>query len=204
MNNREKYVKASSIIKPYADFASKVLKEAEKMDQGNRTIAHIGIRKRKPLVAVAATLVLAFALTAVTYATDLGGFKKTVDSWLYGETTKVQVEQVSKYEYLLTYPDGSTRGTGGIVMDGDKERPATPEEIIEKINNEIEVEKNKEGRIILYYHDHVSDITDKIDDQGIAKVKFKDGILATYLTVKWNGDGSYVTATGHFGYDEIE
>lgn len=204
MNNREKYVKASSIIEPSADFASKVLKEAEKMNQENRKITHVGARKRRPLVAVAAALVLVFAFTAVSYATDLGGFKKTVDSWLYGETTKVQVEQVGEYEYILTYPDGTTRGTGGVVMDGDKERPATPEEIIEKINNEIEVEKNKEGRVILYYHDHASDITDKIDDHGIAKVKFDDGVLSTYITIKWNGDGSYVTDIGHFGYDEIE
>ena len=32
-------------------------------------------------MAVAAALVLVFAFTAVSYATDLGGFKKTVDSW---------------------------------------------------------------------------------------------------------------------------
>ena len=31
MNNRDKYIKASSIIEPSADFASRVLKEAEKM-----------------------------------------------------------------------------------------------------------------------------------------------------------------------------
>ena len=44
MNNREKYVKTSSIIEPSADFASKVLKEAEKMNQKNRKITHVGAR----------------------------------------------------------------------------------------------------------------------------------------------------------------
>jgi hypothetical protein len=205
MNNREKYIKASSMIEPSADFASRVLKEAEKMNtQETRTFKpiHFGAKRLMP---IAASLILVFTLTVGAYAADIGGFKATVDSWLYGEATQIQVEQVGEYEYQITYPDGSVRGTGGAVDDGEGGmRAETPEEVIERINNEIAVEKNDEGRVILYFHDHVVDITDKIDENGIAKVDFKDGLLSTYITIKWNGDGSYVTNTGHFGYGSIE
>ena len=205
MNNREKYIKASSMIEPSADFASRVLKEAEKMNtQDTRRFKqiHFGAKRLMP---IAASLILVFTLTVGAYAADFGGFKSTVESWLYGEATQIQVEQVGEYEYQITYPDGSVRGTGGAVDDGKGGmRAATPEEIIEHINDEIIVEENDEGRVILYYHDHAEDITDKIDEEGIAKVDFKDGVLSTYITIKWNGDGSYVTNTGHFDYGNIE
>ena len=205
MNNREKYIKASSMIEPSADFASRVLKEAEKMNtQETRTFKpiHFGAKRLMP---IAASLILVFTLTVGAYAADIGGFKATVDSWLYGEATQIQVEQVGEYEYQITYPDGSVRGTGGVVDDEEGGmRAETPEEVIERINNEIAVEKNDEDRVILYFHDHVVDITDKIDENGIAMVDFKDGVLSTYITIKWNGDGSYVTNTGHFGYGNIE
>lgn len=205
MNNREKYIKASSMIEPSADFASRVLKEAEKMNtQDTRRFKqiHFGAKRLMP---IAASLILVFTLTVGAYAADIGGFKATVDSWLYGEATQIQVEQVGEYEYQITYPDGSVRGTGGVVYDEEGGmRAETPEEVIERINNEIAVEKNDEDRVILYFHDHVVDITDKIDENGIAMVDFKDGVLSTYITIKWNGDGSYVTNTGHFGYGNIE
>jgi len=205
MNNRERYIKASSVIEPSADFASKVLKEAEKKDTKDcRTYKPMRTKKRG-LVTIAAAFVMVLSLTVGAYAADLGGFKGTVDSWLYGEATKIKVEQVSEYEYEITYPDGSIRGTGGAVDDGKGGmRAATTEEVIEDINNEIVVEKNDKDRIMLYYHDHAVDITDKIDEKGIAKVRFKDGVLSTYITVKWNGDGDYVTDTGYFGYESIE
>lgn len=205
MNNREKYINASSIIEPSADFASRVMKEAERMDNKEyKVFKHRRTRKRG-LIAVAASFVMVLSLTVGAYAADLGGFKGTVDSWLYGEATKIKVQQVGKYEYEITYPDGSVRGTGGAADDGKGGmRPATSEEVIERINNEIAVEKNDKDRIMLYYHDHAVDITDKIDENGIAKVHFKDGVFSSYITVKWNGDGSYVTDTGHFGYESIE
>ena len=204
MNNREKYIKASCVIEPSADFASKVLKEAEKMNtQETRTFKPIRYGARR-ITPIAASLILVFALTVGVYAADVGSFKAAVDSWLYGEATQIQVEKVGEYEYQITYPDGSVRGTGGAIDDGKGGmRVATPEEVIERINDEIAVEKNDEGRVILYFHDHVVDITDKIDENGIAKVNFKDGVLSTFITIKWNSDGSYVTDTGHFGYGSV-
>ena len=80
MNNREKYIKASSIIEPSADFASRVLKEAEKMSN-NKSKEYRPIHfKRRGLISVAAALVLVFALSAAAYASDIGGFKGTIDS----------------------------------------------------------------------------------------------------------------------------
>lgn len=206
MNNKERYQKAASFIKPSADFTQKVMQEAGSMKKNENITKMNTLRKwRKLSVSIAAALVLVFGLTAVSYAADIGGFQRTVNSWLYGETTQVQVEQVGEYEYLLTYPDGSTRGTGGVAFDANgKERPLTPEEVLDEINNSVEIEENEEERIILYYHDHVEDITDMIDENGIVKIKFEDGALPTYFTIQWNGDGSYSVATGHFGYEKID
>lgn len=205
MNNREKYINASSIIEPSADFALRVLKEAERMDNKEYRVFNPRRTRKRGIVAIAASFIMVLSLTVGAYAADLGGFRGTVDSWLYGRATKIKVEQVGKYEYEITYPDGSIRGTGGAVDDGKGGmRAATAEEVIERINDEIAVEENDEGRIILYYHDHAEDITDKIDENKIAKIQFKDGVLSTYITVRWNGDGSYVTDTGHFGYESIE
>ena len=96
MNNREKYINASSIIEPSADFASRVMKEAERMDNKEyKVFKHRRTRKRG-LIAVAASFVMVLSLTVGAYAADLGGFKGTVDSWLYGEATKIKVQQVGK------------------------------------------------------------------------------------------------------------
>ena len=204
MNNRDKYIKASSIIEPSADFASRVLREADKMSANEiREYRPFHFRKRR-LISIAATFALVFALSATAYATDLGGFKGTIDSWLYGKAVKAEVE-IKDGTYYIKYPDGSERSGGGVAMGTDgEEHPLTEEEILEDLNNEVEVEENDEGRIMFYYRDHAVDITDKIDENGIAKVHFKDGVLSSYITVKWNGDGSYVTDTGHFGYESIE
>ena len=205
MSNKERYKKATSFITPSADFTQKVLQEAGSM-KGNENIKKMNTRRqwRKSLLSIAAALVLIFCLTAVSYAADIGGFKTTVNSWLYGETTQVQIEQVGEYEYKLTYPDGSTRSTGGVAFDANgKERPLTPEEVLDEINNSVEIEENEEGRIILYYHDHVEDITDMIDENGIVKIMFEDGALPTYFTIRWEG-GGYSLAQGHFGYRELD
>ena len=205
MNNREKYIKASSIIEPSADFASRVLKEAEKMSNNkSKEYRHVHFRRRG-LVSIAAALVLVFALSAAAYASDIGGFKGTIDSWLYGKAVKVQVEQMEEGGVLLTYPDGSQRSTGGVAHEANGDmRPLTTEEILADLSNEIEVEENDKGRIMFYYRDHAVDITDQIDENGIVKLKFKDGVLPTYITLKWKGDGSYVADFGTFGYKEIE
>ena len=204
MNNREKYIKASSIIEPSADFASRVLKEAEKMSNNKREYRYVHFRRRG-LVSIAAALVLVFALSAAAYASDIGGFKGAIDSWLYGKAVKVQVEQIEEGGVLLTYPDRSQRSTGGVAHEANGDmRPLTTEEILEDLSNEIEVEEIDKGRIMFYYRDHAVDITDQIDENGIVKLRFKDGVLPTYITLKWKGDGGYVADFGTFGYKEIE
>ena len=83
MNNRDKYIKASSIVEPSADFASKVLKEADRMNpEERREYRHVRL-KRRSLISIAAACALVFALSAAAYASDLGGFKETIDTWLY-------------------------------------------------------------------------------------------------------------------------
>ena len=202
MNNRDKYIKASSIVEPSADFASKVLKEADRMNpEERREYRHVRLRRRS-LISIAAACALVFALSAAAYASDLGGFKETIDTWLYGKAVNVEIE-VNDGIYHIKYPDGGERSGGGVAMDDGEERPLTEEEILEELNNEIVVEDNDEGRIMLYYRDHAVDITEKMDANNIVKLKFKDGVLPTYITLKWNGDDGYDYVFGTFGYKEI-
>ena len=81
MTNHEKYRNASSIIKPSAEFATKVLKEAKKMESKNSVKRTPIFRGKRRLATLAASLALVFCLATVSYAMNFAGFKKNVDSW---------------------------------------------------------------------------------------------------------------------------
>ena len=193
MTDRENYKKAVSLIEPSADFADRVLREAERGMDMRRKRASVGRR----IMVVCAAAVLVLALAAVTYATDLGGIRQNVDTWLYGEPVKVDVEQTGEYEYTITYPDGTVRQSGGIAYEDGGERPLTVDEIIEEMNRSPELDFKEDGRVIFYYRDHVVDITEDFTDDGIAKVKFKDGVLPVTFKVTRDGEG-YSISQGLF------
>ena len=89
MTNHENYKNAVSSIEPSRDFAERVLKEAEKMDMHtNKANGNMSVRRRRsarPFAVICAAVVLILALAAVSYATDIAGFRQGVDTWLYGE-----------------------------------------------------------------------------------------------------------------------
>ncbi|MBR2559524.1 MAG: hypothetical protein IKG59_00835 [Firmicutes bacterium] len=193
MTNHENYKRAASSIEPSAGFADKVLKEAEKDMKTNRR------HGRRTFLVICAAVILVLALGAVSYATDIAGFRHNVDTWLYGEPVKVDIEQTGEYEYTITYPDGSQRQSGGIAYEKDGPRPLTADEILEEMNRSVELDIKEDGRAFLYYRDHVVDVTEDLADDGVAKVKFKDGALPMYVKLKVDGEG-YSVSTGHFGF----
>lgn len=195
MISRDDYKRAVSGMEPSAGFADRVLKEAEKDMNTNRRR-----RSGRPFLVICAAVVLVLALGAIAYATDIGGVRENVNTWLYGEPVQVDIEQTGEYEYTITYPDGYQRQSGGIAYEKDGPRPLTVDEIIEEMNHSVELDIKDDGRAMMYYRDHVFDVTEDLADDGVAKVKVKDGALPMYVTVKTEGDGGYSVSTGHFGF----
>ena len=196
MTNRDNYKRAVSKMEPSDGFTERVLKEAERnMD----TNANRRKRSLRPALVICAAVILVLALGAIAYATDLGGVRENVDTWLYGEPVQVDIEQTGEYEYTITYPDGYQRQSGGIAYEKDGPRPLTVDEIIEEMNHSVELDIKDDGRAMMYYRDHVFDVTEDLADDGVAKVKVKDGALPMYIKLTLDGEG-YSISTGHFGW----
>ncbi len=194
MNEHERYKKAFSRIRPSAQMD--VLDYVEERTMKNRKMV-------RRLATVCASLALIVVCGTGAYAANVGGIQHKMNVWLHGDMTKVTIEQVGDGHFEITYPDGTVRGTGGIAIGRDgKERGETLEEVEERLLNEPEVLQDEDGRINLYLRDHKIDITDQIDEKGYAQEKIKDGVLADYITVVWNGDGSYSMNTGHHGFGD--
>ena len=169
------------------------LREEKKMKKG-----HSGFRRS--LVGIVAAVVLVIGVTGGAYAADLGGFKTAVNTWLYGEPVQVEVEEISPGNYEVHYPNGMTRGMGGISYDANgNPQPATAEDIISQLDYP-EVETTEDGTINLFYRDQVIDITEDVADDNVAQVKFKEGVLPLYVTINWEGDAGYSVHTSHFGF----
>ena len=197
MTNRENYRRAAELICPTP--ADQIIQYVE-----GKTMK----KSRRPLravVTVCAALVLVIALTAGAYAADVGGFRHTMNVWLHGESVEVEIRPTGEGSFDLIYPDGTVRNSGGLAEDGHGGmRPLTEEEIREEIMNAVEAEQDEDGRIWLYLRDHRIDVTDQIEANGWAQVKVKDGLLADYVTLVWEGDMGYSVSTGHFGFPSPE
>ena len=200
MTNRERYRNAAELVRP-----------SESMDTMAYVEEHImnSRKTRRPLrtlITVCACVVLVLALCGTAYATNLGGVRHSINVWLHGDVTQVTIEQVGEYEYLITYPDGSTRGTGGaVITPGGKSRAMTMDEIEEYLMSEVVCERDDGGRYWLYLRDHKIDVTDQITENGYAQVKVKDGVIPDYITVVWyDNDGSCSIETSRTGFPAPE
>ena len=121
------------------------MKEEKKMRKGN-----FGIRRS--LVSIAAAVVLIIGVTGGAYAADLGGFRNTVDTWLYGEPVQAEIEEVSEGNFVIHYPDGRTRETGGVYYDSEgNAHGVTEEDIIAELDYP-EVVKNEDGTVFDSWH----------------------------------------------------
>lgn len=196
MTEQERYKKAMSMVRPSGQMD--VLDYVEE-----RTMKHK--RTVRMLATACASLAFVLVCSISAYAANIGGIRHTVNIWLHGDMTEVTIEEVGEGQFLITYPDGSVRGTGGVSIGfGGKEQWETVEEVEDRLLNDPEVEQDEEGRIWLYLRDHKIDITEQIEKQGYAQEKIKDGLLADYITVIWDGDGGYSLGTDYYKFPDVE
>ena len=142
---------------------------------------------------------LVIGVTGGAYAADLGGFRTAVDTWLYGEPVQVEVEEVSEGDFVVHYPDGSTREMGGVSYDPDGNAiGATEEDIIAQLDDP-EIIRDEAGNVKLYYKDLIIDITEDAQDDH-AEVKIERGALPLYVTIDWEDAETYTVHTNHWGF----
>ena len=145
---------------------------------------NINSRKIIGLV-LAACLVFTLAVTA--YATDIGGIRRLIQIWLYGEQTTAVLD-VQNGQYTLTEEDGAfIMGGGGVAFEPDgSERPLTEAEIMEHLDHP-EVEHKEDGTIWVYYHGQKIEITDRFDEDGYCYLELRDGTEILFATIERNG-----------------
>ena len=98
------------------------------------------------------------------------------------------------HKRVLANENGETTATfggGGVAMGkGGKERPLTPEEVLE--GNELDVVVDEDGKATLYFRDRTYDITDLFNADGVCKVKLKDEnrqlFKTVYMDIKLEGE----------------
>lgn len=134
---------------------------------------------------LAACFIFTLAITA--YAADIGGIRRIIQIWLYGEQTTAVLE-VQDGQYTLTDQQGSfLRGGGGVAIEPDgSERPLTEVEIIEHLEHP-EVIYQEDGSIWLYYRGQKIDITDRFDEEGYCYLELQDGDEVLYATIDKKG-----------------
>lgn len=189
MNNKERYQKAFNTIDPSTDITPErimELKENRKMTKGR-----VGFRKT--LVSLVAAVVLVIGVTGGAYATDLGGFRTNVNTWLYGEPVQVDIEEIGEGDFIVHYPNGVDRQTGGNSFDKDgKPVPFTADDVIDSLDYpEI---ATIDGKVIMFYKNEQVDITEDVKD-GKAEVTFKPGAMKLHVTVDWTDEYTYSVHT---------
>ncbi len=130
----------------------------------------------RPVAAVIACAVLLFGCATVAYAADIGGIRTTIQTWVHGKSTPVDVTEV-KGGYQFSYSENGETKTfsgGGIAIDDQgNEIPLSPEEVAEVSFEEIG--RQADGRIWLYYKSYAIDITEYMTDAGCKVVLDNEG-----------------------------
>ena len=177
MTNHEKYKAAFSVLQPTRELEL----EDPMMNNLKKTMSH------KRVLALCAAILIFAVLAVSAYATDLGGMKTTLKTWFHGKEATVEVSPRDDggYDFAVTNENGETTATfggGGVAMGkGGKERPLTPEEVLE--GNELDVVVDEDGKATLYFRDRTYDITDLFNADGVCKVKLKDEQKKFFKTI---------------------
>ena len=130
---------------------------------------------------------LVFTLAVTVYAADIGGIRRIIQIWLYGDQTTAVLD-VQNGQYTLTDEEGSfIMGGGGVAFEPDgSERPLTEEEILEHLDHP-EVAHKEDGSIWVYYRGQKIEITDRFDADGYCYLELRDGDDTLYATIDKNG-----------------
>ena len=171
---------AESMSPPVANYGH-APERTTNMDHHKKTIH---FRKITGLI-LAACLVFTLAVTA--YAADIGGIRRIIQIWLYGDQTTAVLD-VQNSQYTLTDEEGSfIMGGGGVAFEPDgSERPLTEEEILEHLDHP-EVAHKEDGSIWVYYRGQKVEITDRFDADGYCYLELRDGEDTLYATIDKNG-----------------
>ena len=134
---------------------------------------------------LAACLVVTFAVTA--YAADIGGIRRKIQIWLYGDQTTAVLD-VQNGQYTLTDEEGSfIRGGGGVAIESDgSERPLTEKEILEHLD-QPDLYHHEDGTIWVYFREQKIEITDMFDESGFCYLELRNGNETLYLTIDQKG-----------------
>lgn len=163
MNNRDRYKKAFSVLHTEREFH---LEEAETMKRKLNL---------KPYITAAAVCLLAVGTTAA-YAADAGGIRSSVEAWLFGRQTEVEVTELEPGNYSFEFEkDGETvkTGGGGVAYDEfGNEVWLSAEEVLEQQASGLDISS---GRVYVYDHELKFDITDLITGPDICVAITRDG-----------------------------
>ena len=130
---------------------------------------------------------LIFTLAVTVYATDIGGIRRIIQIWLFGDQTTAVLD-MQDGQYTLTDEEGSFISSGGGVAfepDGS-ERPLTEAEILEHLDHP-EVAYLDDGGIWVFYRGQKIEITDRFDKDGFCYLTLQDGEDVLYATIDKNG-----------------
>ena len=171
---------AESMSPPVANYGH-APERTTNMDHHKKTIH---FRRITGLI-LAACLVFTLAVTA--YAADIGGIRRIIQIWLYGDQTTAVLD-VQGGQYTVTDEEGSfIMGGGGVAFEPDgSERPLTEEEILEHLDHP-EVAHKEDGSIWVYYRGQKIEITDRFDADGYCYLELRDGDDTLYATIDKNG-----------------
>lgn len=130
---------------------------------------------------------LIFTLAVTVYATDIGGIRRMIQIWLFGDRTTAVLD-MQDGQYTLTDEEGSfIRGGGGVAIEPDgSERPLTEAEILEHLDHP-EVAYLDDGSIWVFYRGQKIEITDRFDKDGFCYLTLQDGEDVLYATIDKNG-----------------
>ena len=195
MTNKERYKEAFGVLRPKTEQW-----EVQPMKNNIRTF------KTKRILAVAAVVVILAVAAVGVYAADVGGIQTTLKTWFHGEEVDVDVSTGENGEYNFEIKDenGDTAqevtavfGGGGVEIGlFGKERTLSPQEVLDA--NVLDVTKEDDGRMMLYYYDQSYDITDLFSADGKCKVCLAgtgaDSGKTMYVEIELDDD------TDGFGY----
>ena len=192
MSNREQYKRAFQALHASRDFSMEAMDMNTKKMRFNFS--------RGLAVAMIITVLLVGSLSAA-YATDLGGFRRTIQIWMYGEAKDAIVEP---YTGGGTWTDGNGEKHqmqgGGVAMEADgTERPLTMDEYLEHLESSAETVVEVDDRVMLYWYDQSVDITDQFED-GVCRLSLTHEDETLYFTVTDAGNGAYNVSAGSDSY----
>lgn len=191
MTDREKYKQAFSVLHTSEKFSLEEKKMAK-------------LKRQKTIKNIAAALVvsLLFVGGSVTaYANDLGGIQRKLQIWLEGDLTDVQVTFTGDGNYKMDYtrPDGSHGEIegGGVAIEADgSQRPLTPDELQEDIEEVDYIDFREDGTIWFVYRGEKTEITHKFKN-GFCHVEVRDeNNKPVYYTIRQ--DGAYSSSPNKY------